>query len=60
MPAGLDINKLLNDSIRENQKEGAKAVFGLYQDLMAAGFTEAQAFELVKEMIVTGLKGGQQ
>ena len=60
MPAGLDFNKLLNDSIRENQKEATKAIFDLYQDLMAAGFTEAQSFELVKEMILTGLKGGQQ
>ena len=60
MSAGLDFNKLLDDSIRENQKEGAKELFGLYQDFMAAGFTEAQAFDLVKEMIVIGLKGGQQ
>ena len=60
MPTGLDFNKLLDDSIRENQKEATKAIFGLYQDLMAAGFTETQAFDLVKEMIVTGLKGGQQ
>lgn len=60
MPAGLDFNKLLDESIRENQKEASKEIFGLYQDLIAAGFTEAQSFELVKEMILTGLKGGQQ
>ncbi len=58
MPAGLDFNKLLDDSIRENQKEATKAIFGLYQDLMAAGFTEAQSFDLVKSMITAGLKGG--
>ena len=58
MPAGLDFNKLLDDSIRENQKEATKAIFGLYQDLMAAGFSEAQSFDLVKSMITAGLKGG--
>ena len=58
MPAGLDFNKLLDESIRENQKEATKAVFCLYQDLMAAGFTEAQSFDLVKSMITAGLKGG--
>ena len=58
MPAGLDFNKLLDESIRENQKEATKAVFSLYQDLMAAGFTEAQSFDLVKSMITAGLKGG--
>lgn len=58
MPAGLDFNKLLDDSIRENQKEATKAVFSLYQDLMAAGFTEAQSLDLVKSMITAGLKGG--
>lgn len=59
MNPGLDFNKLLDDSIRENQKEAAKAIFGLFQDFIAAGFTETQALDLVKVMIVTGLKGGQ-
>lgn len=58
MPARVDFNKLLNDSIRENQKEATKEIFGLYQDLIAAGFTEAQSFDLVKSMITAGLKGG--
>ena len=60
MSPKLDFDKLLNDSIRENQKEATKEIFNLYQDLMSAGFTEAQSFEMVKEMILTGLKGGRQ
>lgn len=42
-----DMNAVLNDSFRKDQKDAAKGLFCMYQDFIGAGFTEDQAMDLL-------------
>ena len=42
-----DMDAILNDSVRNDQRESAKGLFMVYRDFVDAGFTEDQAMELL-------------
>ena len=52
---GFDFDRLLNDSIRNDQKEAAKGIYNLYRDFVEAGFNEDQAFELVRSTMIASI-----
>ena len=46
--AAFDIPATIGEDKQEEQKKEAKQLFGWYSELKKAGFTDAQAFELIK------------
>lgn len=46
--AAFDIPATIGEGKQEEQEKEAKQLFGWYSELKKAGFTDAQAFELIK------------